>query len=268
MGLFDKKYCDICNEKIGLLGNKKVEDGNICKDCAKKLSPWFTERRHSTLQQIKDQLQYREENKNRVKQFKVTMKYDVSGYYIFIDKEHGWFAVGSSMDEEENPDIINASQLIRAGFDISDIRTEVRYRDKEGEYHSYSPRRYKYSYDYYVDMNIQSEWFNEIRVKLNTFSVEEEHRSQAREYERLGDEIVRELTNLEEKPDLKETEETWVCSCGTENKGKFCMNCGKPKMENNAFVCPHCGWKAENIEFLPKFCPECGKPMKENENKL
>ena len=36
MGLFDKKYCDICGEKIGLLGNRKLEDGNLCKDCAKK----------------------------------------------------------------------------------------------------------------------------------------------------------------------------------------------------------------------------------------
>ena len=39
MGLFDKKYCDICGEKIGLLGNRKLEDGNLCKDCARKLSP-------------------------------------------------------------------------------------------------------------------------------------------------------------------------------------------------------------------------------------
>ena len=27
MGLFDKKYCDICGEKIGLLGNRKLENG-------------------------------------------------------------------------------------------------------------------------------------------------------------------------------------------------------------------------------------------------
>ena len=47
MGLFDKKYCDICGEKIGLLGNRKLEDGNLCKDCAKKLSPWFSDRRSS-----------------------------------------------------------------------------------------------------------------------------------------------------------------------------------------------------------------------------
>ena len=48
MGLFDKKNCDICGEKIGLLGNRKLDDGNLCKNCASKLSPWFEERRHST----------------------------------------------------------------------------------------------------------------------------------------------------------------------------------------------------------------------------
>ena len=58
MGLFDKKYCDICGEKIGLLGNRKLEDGNLCKDCAKQLSPWFSDRRRSTVEDIKRQLAY------------------------------------------------------------------------------------------------------------------------------------------------------------------------------------------------------------------
>ena len=31
MGLFDKKYCDICGEKIGLFGNRKLEDGELCQ---------------------------------------------------------------------------------------------------------------------------------------------------------------------------------------------------------------------------------------------
>ena len=56
MGLFDKKICDICGEKIGLLGNRKLDDGNLCKDCAKKLSPWFEDRRHSTVEDIHDGL--------------------------------------------------------------------------------------------------------------------------------------------------------------------------------------------------------------------
>lgn len=65
MGLFDKKICDICGEKIGLLGNRKLDDGNLCKDCAKKLSPWFEDRRHSTVEDIKRQLEYREKTKSR-----------------------------------------------------------------------------------------------------------------------------------------------------------------------------------------------------------
>ena len=49
MGLFDKKYCDVCGAKIGFLGNRKLEDGNLCKDCAGKLSPFFSDRRNSTV---------------------------------------------------------------------------------------------------------------------------------------------------------------------------------------------------------------------------
>ena len=72
MGLFDKKYCDICGEKIGLLGNRKLEDGNLCKACAKNLSPWFSDRRRSTVEEIKEQLAYREENKEKVAAFHIT----------------------------------------------------------------------------------------------------------------------------------------------------------------------------------------------------
>ena len=61
MGLFDafkKKECSICGGEIGLLGNRKLEDGNMCKNCAAKLSPWFSERRSSTVEEIKTQLDY------------------------------------------------------------------------------------------------------------------------------------------------------------------------------------------------------------------
>mgnify|MGYP000349813611 CR=1 FL=1 len=52
MGLFDKKICDICGEKIGLLGNRKLDDGNLCKDCAKNCHH-VEDRRHSTVEDIK-----------------------------------------------------------------------------------------------------------------------------------------------------------------------------------------------------------------------
>ena len=72
MGLFEKKYCDFCGEKIGLLGNRKLEDGNMCKECAEKLSPWMTDRKHETVEEIRRHLNYREENKRRLMSFHVS----------------------------------------------------------------------------------------------------------------------------------------------------------------------------------------------------
>lgn len=37
MGLFDKKYCDICGEKVNMLTQKKLSDGQLCSDCKHKL---------------------------------------------------------------------------------------------------------------------------------------------------------------------------------------------------------------------------------------
>ena len=68
MGLFDrfkKQDCEICGKEVGMFGYKKLEDGEICKDCVKLLSPWFDERRHSTVEQIKRQLAAREENRKK-----------------------------------------------------------------------------------------------------------------------------------------------------------------------------------------------------------
>ena len=51
----------------------------------------------------------------------------------------------------------------------------------------------------------------------------------------------------------------WVCSCGAVNKGKFCSECGakKPAAEP-LYRCDKCGWEPEDPRHPPKFCPECG----------
>ncbi|MCF0105708.1 MAG: SPFH domain-containing protein [Holdemanella sp.] len=49
--------------------------------------------------------------------------------------------------------------------------------------------------------------------------------------------------------------ESWTCTCGTTNTGKFCQECGKPKPVKQA--CPTCGWQGEEGKNV-KFCPECG----------
>jgi membrane protease subunit (stomatin/prohibitin family) len=47
----------------------------------------------------------------------------------------------------------------------------------------------------------------------------------------------------------------WTCACGKVNTGKFCSECGAKKPESQGWFCPECGHK--NPEGT-KFCPECG----------
>ena len=53
----------------------------------------------------------------------------------------------------------------------------------------------------------------------------------------------------------------WTCSCGATNKGKFCSECGSKQPEKVTIQCDKCGWQAEDA--VPKFCPECGDPITE-----
>lgn len=54
--------------------------------------------------------------------------------------------------------------------------------------------------------------------------------------------------------------DSWRCSCGTANTGKFCANCGKAKSADNNWTCS-CG--AANTG---KFCANCGKAKPADNN--
>ena len=111
MGLFDKKFCGVCGQKVGTIFHKKLEDGFLCKDCASKLSPFFSERRQSTVDQIREQLEYREANKAAVAAFKPTKLFELNRY-LFVDEANGTFLVNHRKAfENDNPDVIKLSQI-------------------------------------------------------------------------------------------------------------------------------------------------------------
>ena len=67
----------------------------------------------------------------------------------------------------------------------------------------------------------------------------------------------------------KKPEKTgWTCACGSVNKGKFCPECGAKKPpEEPLYACDKCGWEPEDPRNPPKFCPECGDRFDSNDIK-
>ena len=196
MGLFDKKFCDVCGEKIGMLGNRKLEDGNLCKDCAKKLSPWFDDRRHSTLEEIKNQLQMREENRRLVSSFHPGRVIRSDRYNLYIDERQQMFAASVNLDREDNPDIISLSQITGCNLDVNETRTEEYRTDRDGERESYDPPRYSYSYDYYFYIYLNHPYIREMKLRLNSMDLSEDDRNRRHDVERAGQEMMSYLQNV------------------------------------------------------------------------
>ena len=196
MGLFDKKYCDICGDKIGLLGNRKLEDGNMCKDCAKKLSPFFSERRSSTVNEIKQQLEYREQNKQILAGFSPMFTFGEDDK-IYIDPMKQSFVVsrrnpGSWSDE--NPDVIPLSSVSGCNLRVDEDREEIYTQGKDGERVSYNPPRYKFTYDFYIDIKVNNPYFDEITAKLNDSDVEGMGTMEYNRYQQTAQQVINNLT--------------------------------------------------------------------------
>jgi len=170
--LFEKKICSICGGEIGLLGNRKLEDGNMCKTCAQKLSPWFSDRRSSTVDEINAQLKYREENRAKVAAFRTTRTLG-DGTKILLDEDAGTFMVTDARNlNEANPDVLEFADVTGCVLDIDEDRTEIMREDKDGNEVSYDPPRYTYEYDFYITIQVRNPYFDEIRFKLNDSTVE------------------------------------------------------------------------------------------------
>jgi len=249
MGLFDKKYCDVCGDKIGLLGNRKLEDGNLCKDCAKKLSYWFDDRRHSTVDDIKAQLAYREENAKKVGDFHITKSLG-RHTRVVLDEDKQQFMVVRTRDvEEENPDVIDYAQVTGCDFDIDEEREEEMRTLDDGREISYAPPRYYWTYDFKMTIHVNHPYFDDMSFELNGSSVRVEPTGTQRigfdprnhpdylEYADMGNEIKEALTGMRQQ-----TREA-VAAANAPKVKAVCPSCGATTLPDASGCCEYCGMK-------------------------
>ena len=301
--LLDKKVCDICGGDIGLLGNRKLSDGNLCKDCAKKLSPWMTDRRQSTVEEIRRHLAYREQNKSVLAAIHPTTVLGTNTK-VYIDEAAGkFFVTRLSNWRDSNPDVIDFSQVIDVRTDVTEHRTEEYHNDREGKSVPFVPPRYRFTYEFETTLMIDSPYFNEIQFELTDDRPENRLSQEYRYYEQMADALRATLMpgTVANQPGLNAQNlaqtlsaaigqavasvnaaakaaptapaapaqpepDQWTCACGALNTGKFCPNCGAKRPEKpKTFRCNKCGWTPEDPTNPPKFCPNCGDPFNEGD---
>ena len=187
--LFDKKECDICGGEIGMLGNRKLSDGNLCKQCASKLSPFMTDRRQSTVEEIRQHLAYREANAKLLQTIHPTTA--LGGYTkVYVDEAAGKFFVSRSKNwRDENPDVIDFNQVIDVRTEVTEHRTQEYHRDREGKNVPFVPPRYRYSYEFETTIMVDSPYFSEIQFELTEQRPEARHSDAYRYYEEMADAI-------------------------------------------------------------------------------
>jgi len=235
MGLFDKKYCSVCGEKIGIFGNRKLEDGNLCKDCAAKLSPWFSERRSSNVEQIKQQLEYREANRAKVEAFHTTRTLG-DRYKVYLDEDAKKFMVTSASSlQNANPDVLDFADVTGCTSRVNESKTEIMREMPDGKKVSYVPKRYKYDYDFYINIDVNNPYFNEISFQLNNSTVDQLDSPEYRSYETMCQEIKDVL--LQVRQEVRDSIEAQ----NAPRKAVVCPYCGATTTPKPDGTCEFCG---------------------------
>ena len=235
MGLFDKKYCSICGEKIGLLGNRKLEDGNLCKNCARQLSPFFSERRHSTVEEIKGQLAYREANKARVEAFHPTRTINCREYLILDEDKRQLIVTNYRNWKDQNPDVIDFGDVTGCDLNVDESRRELYQKNAEGKNVSYEPKRYEYSYNFNMTIAVNNPYFSEIPIRVNDNEIKyragvDYHRAEQEAME------IRDLL-LGIRADQRRAAE----AAAAPKKAVVCPYCGATTTPDEKGCCEYCG---------------------------
>lgn len=166
---FLTKICSFCNTSIFAFGGYALADGCYCKQCKAKLSPFFIHNKTLTINELRDQLEKRKSNEQAFATFILTKSIG-NQPQLLIDEVNGQFYIllTSQKSDSSTPDVINFAQIVDCSIDITEEKTEVKYKDFNDNLKSFSPPYYAYSFDFFLNISVSIPYIQTIRIKLNT----------------------------------------------------------------------------------------------------
>jgi hypothetical protein len=238
MGLFDRKICDICGGKCGLLGGKKVKDGRLCSDCAKKQSPYLPGRKNFTVEEMKQHLADRERNQEMINEFVPTRTIG-RHLKLYIDDGSGlWFITSTRRYQDDNPDLFQADQVLGARVDIDRDEREVVVQAAvpaaDGKPGKPAVTRKVIEYDFYVNIDVSHPWVNQMHLKVNRSTIESTMGPDYRESDRDSKEIVAALLAMRDGVAQMKQE------AAMPKQRVTCPNCGALTMPDENNCCEYC----------------------------
>ena len=158
----------------------------MCKECKKKLSSFFDNGKESTIDDIKKQLEAREENFKQLDNLKINKIYGEFGVILIDETNKKFVAVKDTSDslfgsakvvksiddiKDKNPDIIDFN-------DIEDVEVKVIETTREekqtvdGQQVSYNPKHYTYMIGFDIIIKVNHPYIKVMRISLKNGTVQ------------------------------------------------------------------------------------------------
>lgn len=142
--------CQLCGKKIQDAEPKEILDGFICRECEKKLSPWFKGYEYWEKKDLQRQIQSREQNIPALRNFRPTRKFGTKPM-VLVDDRAGTFVVAQSTHPNiRDLDLISISNVIDCNVDVEEEREKI------------GNKRYRYSYRFCLEIDLDHPYLEEI----------------------------------------------------------------------------------------------------------
>ena len=178
--LFGKKTCDVCGGDFGGKMVHRLKDGRCCTPCALKMSIWTGDRSRMTVAEARRQIEWREAHREDARDFYPTGIYGFIPWIMVDEKTRRFTATRDLNIRKHTVDILAFSQIRELKTCIEEKKEEVlrectdtdRYHADISHRESYFPRRYRYGYNFLLQLTLDHPFIHHMEVSISGGSID------------------------------------------------------------------------------------------------